>query len=516
MLTADTTIKYEKEFISNFNASENDKLYHEEISKIAQLYPDKCAIVFNETKFTYKELDEMTNSLAYYLRKQNVNRNDIIPIISNRSPYYIIGTLGVSKAGGAYLPIDPKLPIDRIQLLLNECQPKLVLFNNIEDIIDKLNINKTEFIYCNLKNHNYSQNIGKIDNINESNDLSYVLFTSGSTGEPKGTLINHYNLYNFVRSYKKNSNEYCMYDVLNENNVKTVLSISNFSFCTSNVDNIVSLIHGLKVVLADDIVSNDITLLSKYITDNNVDFFIITPTRLNLFLENDLFRNSLDKVKAICLAGEKLSFELCRKIRKYSNCNIYNTYGLTECTAVCSCKKIIVNNDNNKDDIITIGKPLSSCKIYILDQNMKSVPIGVEGEIYIGGYTVGDGYLHHEEWTKAKYIKNPFNTKNDLNEKHNQIIIKTGDLGKWTNNGEIEYLGRMDSQVKIHGQRIELGEIESKIHEIDGIDQCIVIDKVKKETNEKYLMCYYTLTKENKNKVESNEIREYLKKKLPL
>ncbi|OUM65738.1 hypothetical protein PIROE2DRAFT_7151 [Piromyces sp. E2] len=500
-----------QKFNPNINTIGSEKLYHEEISKIAKQYPSNHAIIFNEMKITYKELDEMTNSLAYYLRKQNVNRNDIIPIISDRSPFYIISSLGISKAGGAFIPVDPKFPIDRIQFILEECQPKVVLHNNAEKIIEKLD--KSKFVFYDVKGHDFTKNTDEINNINEPNDTCYVLFTSGTTGKPKGTLIKHFNLYNFVRSYNDSVNECCMNNIFALNNVKNVLGLTNFSFCVSHMENIVSLVNGLRLILVDDIVSNDITLLSKYIIDNDVDFIITTPTRLNIFFGNEGFRNSLSHVKTVCFAGEKLSFELCKKIRKYFAGNIYNFYGLTECTAGCTFKKIIVDNENEpNENIVTIGKPLCSCKIYILDKDKRPVPIGVEGEIYIGGYSVGKGYLHCEELEKSRFIENPFNVDKDEN---NKVMYKTGDLGKWTFNGEINYLGRMDFQIKIHGQRIELTEIENTILEINGISQCVVVDKIKKDTGVKYLICYYTLNNEQ-NKIESEGIREYLKKKLPL
>eukprot|EP00833_Pecoramyces_ruminatium_P016273 jgi/Orpsp1_1/1190305/evm.model.d7180000078131.1 len=179
-----------KEFNSDINKEGCDKLYHEEFSKMAKEYPERIAIVFNEDKITYKELDEMSNSLGHYLRSEGVKRNDIIPIICDRSPYYIIGILGISKAGGAFLPIDKNLPYERIQFILEDVNPKLVLYNNCIEIIEKLKCNEESIEYkeYNLKKHNYSINFEEINNINEMDDICYVIFTSGTTGKPKGTL----------------------------------------------------------------------------------------------------------------------------------------------------------------------------------------------------------------------------------------------------------------------------------------------------------------------------------------
>ncbi|ORX65069.1 acetyl-CoA synthetase-like protein, partial [Anaeromyces robustus] len=163
--------------------------------------PDRCAIVYNDEKLSFKELNEMSNSLAYFLRQQNIQRNDIIPIICDRSPSYYISIISISKAGGAFLPIDKKLPIDRIKFIIDEVKPKIILYNNTQDIIDKLD-NENYNIY-NLRNHNYSLNTDNINSINEPNDTCYVLFTSGTTGKPKGALISHFNIYNNLREFTK-------------------------------------------------------------------------------------------------------------------------------------------------------------------------------------------------------------------------------------------------------------------------------------------------------------------------
>eukprot|EP00833_Pecoramyces_ruminatium_P009147 jgi/Orpsp1_1/1183179/evm.model.c7180000084191.1 len=491
-----------KEFNSDINKEGCDKLYHEEFGKIAKEYPERIAIVFNEDKITYKELDEMSNSLTHYLRSEGVKRNDIIPIICDRSPYYIIGILGISKSGGAFLPVDKNLPIERIKFILQEIHPKLILYRGCNDVIDNLNNNNEknyDYNIYDLEKHNYSMNY----------DICYVLFTSGTTGKPKGTYISHFNLSNFQISYcsSKNFNSNTVYNkLMRNNNINNVLGITNFSFDASNVEVMLSLNYGLNLVLADEIISNDINLLSKYLNKNNVDFIQATPTRIKLFMENDLFRKSLKQIKSIALGGEELSVELCNYINKYSNCKIYNEYGPTECTINSTIKEI----DSKEKSKITIGKPICNFNTYILDKCMKLVPIGVEGEIYIGGYEVGKGYLNRPELTKEKFIENPFNYDND---EHNRVMYRTGDLGKWTKEGEIEYLGRIDFQIKINGQRVELGEIENKVLEIPEIQQCIVIDKMK-ENGEKYLVCYY-ITGKKGNDISNKIIKEYLGKELP-
>eukprot|EP00833_Pecoramyces_ruminatium_P013669 jgi/Orpsp1_1/1187701/evm.model.d7180000059555.1 len=498
-----------KEFNSDVNKEVCEKLYHEEFQKMAQQYPERYAIVFNEEKITYKELDEMSNSLAYYLRSEGVKRNDIIPIICDRSPYYIIGILGISKAGGAFLPIDKDLPDERIQFILGEVNSKVILFSNCKEVIDTLKNNEDNIEYniYDLVKHDYSSNYKEINNINEPDDICYVLFTSGTTGKPKGTLINHFNICNYIRKFKySKNNNYCLYELLNVSSIKNILAITNFSFDMSHNEIIFTLYHGMKIVLVDDNIYNDALLLSNYIINNNVEFIKITPTRIKYLFENIKFREAMKFIKCIILGGESVSLNLCENIYTYSNCNIFNEYGPTECSVACSTKKIDLNINNK----INIGKPYCNCKIYILDKYKKPVPIGIVGEIYIGGYGVGKGYLNRPELTKEKFVENPFNFDGD---KYNRIMYRTGDLGRWTMEGEIEYLGRIDFQVKINGQRVELGEIESKILEMPEVQQCVVIDKMK-ENGEKYLVCYYT-TDKNGKEISNKSIREYLGTKLP-
>eukprot|EP00833_Pecoramyces_ruminatium_P006281 jgi/Orpsp1_1/1180313/evm.model.c7180000072888.1 len=474
-----------KEFNSDVNKEGCEKLYHEEFQKMAKQYPERIAIVFNEEKITYKELDEMSNSLAHYLRSEGVCRNDIIPVISDRSPYYIIGILGISKAGGAFLPIDKDLPDERIQFILGEINSKVILFSNCKDVIDKLRNNEDNIKYnmYDLVKHDYSNNCNNINNINEPDDTCYVLFTSGTTGKPKGVLINHFNLLNNIKiNYNENngiSNNISLANYILKDKVHNILSITNYIFDISHNEITLSLVNGFTIVLADEYKISNINSLSDYILKNNVEFINTTP---------------------------KLRNDLCKEIHKYSKCRILNGYGPTEATVTCSYK--IVNEEiENK---ITIGKPQCNYNIYILDKFKKPVAIGVLGEIYIGGYGVGKGYLNRPELTKEKFVENPFNFDGD---EHNRIMYRTGDLGRWTMEGEIEYLGRIDFQVKINGQRLELGEIESKVLEMPEIKQCVVIDR-KKENGEKYLVCYYITGKEGKE-ISNKRIREYLGEKLP-
>eukprot|EP00833_Pecoramyces_ruminatium_P001162 jgi/Orpsp1_1/1175194/evm.model.c7180000052964.1 len=492
--------KEEKEnIIEKFNEDSNkrdgENYYFEKFQEISEIYPEKNAIIYNDIKYSYGELNKMSNSLAYYLRNNiGTNRNDIIPIICDRTPYYIISTLAISKAGGAFLPIDVKLPIDRIKFILQEVKPKIILHCNSDKIIE--NLNDYNYKFYNLKEHSYDKWQNKLVNINQPDDTCYVLFTSGTTGKPKESFEKNEN----------NENNCCIYNLLIQNDcINNALVLTNFTFDISHDEITFCLMHGLTMVLADDIIGNNINILSDYIIKNNVEFINTTPSRFKIFMENNEFRRALIKVKSIVFIGENLPINLCKEIHKYSKCKIYNGYGPTECTVICTIKEI----NEEIEDKITIGKPLCNYKLYILDKQMKPVPVGVEGEIFIGGYGVGKGYLNREELTRKTFIECPFNS----GDKHDNIMYRTGDIGKWTEKGEIEFLGRIDFQVKINGQRLELSEIESVMKEIKEIEQAIIIDK-KKENGEKYLVGYYINA--TGTKIDTQNIKDYLKRKLPM
>ncbi|ORX82207.1 acetyl-CoA synthetase-like protein, partial [Anaeromyces robustus] len=483
--------------------------YYTLFQKIAENHPNKTAIVFKEKTISYKELDEMSNSLGHYIRKNGVKRNDIIPIITERSFYFIISTLAISKAGAAFLPIDINLPSERIEYILEEVKPKLILTNYSDSEQHKEILNK--YKSYNIKLHNYKENTESLSIINEYNDYCYVLFTSGTTGKPKGTILTHLNIYNYLRSYPDNTNS--LYNIMKENGINNALGITNFTFDIYHNEITYCLSHGLSIILVDEKLSENINDLTQYIDDNNVDFINTTPSRFKLFMENNKFRNVMKNIKVLIFIGEDLPLSLYHEIIQYTNSKVYNGYGPTECTVTCSYKLVQKNE-------ITVGTPITNNFIYILDNYLKPVPIGVEGEIYIGGSGVGEGYLHREELTNEKFINSPFFIPSSLSSSssstsiYSQKLYSTGDLGKWSENGEIIFVGRNDFQVKINGQRVELSEIENIIKKYPEIIYAVIIYKKNIDNNNNNnLICYY---KTNSNKeLNENDLKEFVSKQLP-
>lgn len=457
-------------------------LFEEQVEKT----PDNTAVVFEDKKLTYKELNEKANSLARYLRENGIGRNDLVGIMVNRSLEMIISILAVLKAGGAYIPIDPTYPEDRIGYMLDSSKAKILLTQ--KHLQEKITFeNKTlvdldnDKIYA-LPNEN-------LKNINKPDDLAYVIFTSGSTGLPKGVMLMHKALTNLT-NYCNNYIEYLKNPIY-----QSVVSVTTMSFDIFIFETLISLQKGLKLIIANEDEQNIPKLLNKLIENHDIKIIQTTPSRMQLLLNNIDSIPLINRLKYITLAGEQLPLGLVNRLRNISNVTIYNGYGPSETTVFSTLTEM-------KGEIITIGKPLNNTQIYILNKDLKPLPIGISGEIYISGDGVGKGYLNNIELTNKSFIKNPFI--------ENTIMYKTGDMGLYNESGDIICLGRIDNQVKIRGLRIELGEIEDKISKFPGIKSCVVVKKGENVSRE-ILCAYYT----SKNSIDSFELRRELAKSLP-
>lgn len=459
------------------------RMIHELFEGQARSTPNHTALILGEKSLSYKELNERANQLARKLREKGVQADRIVGIMVNRSFEMIIGILGVLKAGGAYLPIDPAYPADRIQFMLEDSSSHILLSQ--KKFIEGIHY---EGDYINLDERDiYAGDDSNPAIINSSRDLAYVIYTSGSTGTPKGVMIEHGAVCNFIRGISEK---------IDFSEGKTILALTTISFDIFVMETLLPLSRGLSVVIADESQQKNPKLLNELIIQNHVDMLQSTPSGMQLLLRYDEELQGLKYLKEIMVGGEPFPTSLLERLKRLSNAKIYNLYGPTEATVWSTLKDVSLCSS------INIGKPICNTQIYIVDENSGLQPVTEEGELCIAGDGLARGYLNRPELTKEKFVANPFNPRSKM--------YRTGDLAQWLPDGNIEFLGRIDNQIKLNGYRIELEEIEYQLLKHHSIKEAVVIAKEGKEGN-KFLCAYFMSDIELQDTV----LKEYLSKSLP-
>ncbi|ASW74386.2 hypothetical protein IQ37_04790 [Chryseobacterium piperi] len=453
----------------------NDKtivgLFEEQVSRT----PGNIAVVFEDMELTYSELNEYANQFGDYLRHNyQIQADDLVGIKLERSHRMIVGILGILKSGAAYVPIDPEYPQDRIDYIEGDSQVKLVINETFLEVFhEKIQENEGKYTKDNLSM------------INTQDHLAYVIYTSGSTGKPKGVMVEHKNLSSYVVTF---------INYFEIGSSDTMLSQSTISFDTSIEEIFPVLIAGGKLAIAKD--NKDFENLIDICKKQSVTKLSTNPYLIEYFNNHT---NKLDELKLNTLisGGDRLQVNQIHQL--LNKIDVYNTYGPTESTVCCSYYKITKDSEN-----IYIGTPISNTRIYILDEDLNVVPIGVSGKLYVSGAGLSRGYLNNPELTSGKFIDNPF--------EEGCKMYDTGDVARWLPDGNIDFLGRKDFQVKIRGYRIELGEIETNISRFSQSIRQVWVDS--KEINcEKVLVAYYTVDKETS--IDKTSLRNYLQNKLP-
>ena len=471
----------------------NTKLDYKKETTIVQLFeeqveknPDQIAVVFEGEKLTYSQLNKKANSIAHFLRQNNIGRSDIVPVCMNRSIELIVIMMGIIKSGAAYLPIAVETPAERFDFIIQNSRAKLAFVKSSQNLVDsdviKI-VDIEQFDYSKYSTNNVYVEIKPLD-------LLYVIYTSGSTGNPKGVKVCHHNLINFVESFNK------QYDGISRED--KLLASTNISFDVSIFEFFMALLNGAKLYLYKEPNINDIFKYCKTIIKEKITFLYIPPNILE-DVYSILSTYSNIPINKMLLGVEPIKSSTIKKYYTLNpNMKIINAYGPTEAT-ICSTS-VCLNNDILRNyKIIPIGKPLHNLQIYILDKNKQPVPVNVPGEIYIAGDNVARGYLNNRELTDKNFVSLPeFNCP---------LAYKTGDLAKWNADGLISFIGRNDFQVKVNGHRIELGEIESCIYLYPNIDKALVLlDKNNK------LICYFSSSKQ----INVNDLKAFMQRKLPL
>lgn len=466
------------------------KLIEEQVLKT----PDSIAIEFEDNKLSYKDLDEKANMLANYLIKSGIKTNSIVGICIDRSLEMMIGLLGIMKAGGAYVPIDPSYPQDRIDYMIEDSQAKLILTTTgLSGIIEKHN---SKVVFLDDKSHELYKESTESPVVNIlPDDLVYMIYTSGSTGNPKGVMNIHKGLSNqiqWIRDYLK-----CTEDDI-------VLQKTSFSFDVSTFELFMPLICGAKLVFAIPDGHKNNSYLIEVVTKKKITIIHFVTSMLSLFLEE----NDIDKCKSLRLfvsSGEEVTIPVQKLFfEKFTDLELHDLYGPTETSVHVTYWKC---DKNTKLNTVPIGRPVANTQAYILDSYNKPVPVGIAGELHIGGDQVAKGYFHRPELTEEKFISDPFVKSEGAK------LYKTGDLVRFFADGNIEYLGRKDNQIKLRGFRIELGEIENALNEFNGVKSSVVIAK-DFSSYDKRLIAYYVSA--DGNEISVSELKKYLTVKLPV
>lgn len=465
------------EFNSTYTDYPKDKtvvdLFDEQVAKT----PNNIAVVFNDIQLTYQELKEKSDSLAYKLRELGVENNNCIAIMSERGIELMIGICAIIKAGGAYVPIDPAYPEDRIQYILDDCKPKVLLVYHKEF--------ETEIPQIDLADKQlYTRKVTDRISKGSPDDLVYVIYTSGTEGKPKGSLIVHKGVVRLV----KNMN----YIDLGEHT--TLMQTCSISFDVSTFEIWGTLLNGGKLVLSQSNAITNPSLMRETLEKNRVNTMWLTSSLFNQMLLMD--ESMFDQLEYLLIGGEKLSDDHVRRFKsRKTGVRLINGYGPTENTSFTTAYEI-----PEQPDKVYIGKPIANTQVYIMLED-RLCGIGIPGELCTSGDGISIGYLNRPDLTAEKFIENPFGEGK---------LYRTGDLAKWAEDGNIEYLGRIDDQVKIRGFRIELGEIESRIGEIEAVKDRAVIAKANKN-GDKAIYAYYV----SDSKVSTEAMKDSLRKVLP-
>jgi amino acid adenylation domain-containing protein len=463
------------------------KCIHQLFENQVEKSPDAVALVFEDQQLAYWELNQRANQLAHYLRKLGVRPEVTVGICVERSFEMVVGLLGILKAGGAYVPLDPEYPKERFAFMLDDAQisvlltqpkllPQFVDFNAHVLCLDK--------DWGKIAQENYANP----DNLAIAENLAYIIYTSGSTGQPKGVQVQHRSVVNLLSSMARRPG-------LSDQD--TLLAVTTLSFDIAGLELYLPLTVGAQTILVSREIASDCRRLAGTLSGSGVTVMQATPTTWGMLLDND-WQDST-QLKVLC-GGEALPKKLADRLVR-PNSSLWNLYGPTETTiwsAICHVSA--------KTESISLGRPVDNTQTYILDANLQPVPIGVPGEIFIGGNGLARGYLKRPDLTAEMFLPNPFSKQPGAR------LYKTGDQARYLPDGNIEFLGRIDNQTKIRGFRIELGEIESVLGQHAGVREAVVLAR-EDSPGDKRLVAYVVPRQEPAPTI--NELRSFLKEKLP-
>ena len=466
---------------------------HELFERQAARTPEAIAVVCDGRKLTYRELNEQANKMARYLRRRGVGPETIVGILMERSLELVVGLLGVLKAGGAYLPLDLNYPKQRLALMLDDARVGLILTQ--DQWQEQLSDFKGE-VLCLDNDTDWlkDEEANNLETINYPDSLAFVFYTSGSTGKPKGVMATQRGAVNYLTFMVRN------YEL---SDAEVVLQVASLSFDASVRDIIAPLIAGAKLVLVPDSDVKDPFALLSRINEHDVTCILsIVPTMLRSLTEAAAETGTSGKsLRFILTSGESLSLSECARARAVlsEHVSIVNQYGATECTMSSTQYHA---PESQSSGVALAGKPIANSRVYILDPYLAQCPVGVPGEIHIGGVGVARGYCLSPDLTAQKYIPDPFSKEAGAR------LYRTGDRGRFLASGDIELHGRVDRQVKVRGIRIEPGEIETVLNDHENVREAVVIVREDKPGDQR-LVAYVVLRQPD------NNLRSFVKARVP-
>ncbi|MCK4258234.1 MAG: amino acid adenylation domain-containing protein, partial [Halanaerobiales bacterium] len=488
-----------KQIINDFNDNRakfsDTQTVYQLFEKNAQKNPNGVALKYKGENFTYGEINEYSNQLARLLVKIGVIGDQLVGIFMERSPKMVASILAVWKAGGAYIPIDTLYPVSRVKGILSDSGAKVLLTKStyLEDEI----VDEYEGTIIELDTEMDKITSEKHEDLNleiNMNNLAYVIYTSGSTGKPKGAMVEHIGMMNHIQS--KINDLQLTEDSIVAQNSSHCFDISVWQFFVALT------IGGKTCIYENELLFDAKNLIARIIADR-VTILEVVPSFLSVMLDY-LEENyqQLELIRYLLVTGEAIKQHLVKRwFNRYPEIKMVNAYGPTE--ASDDITHHIMEKAPEKINV-PIGKPVQNFNIYIVDKNMHFCPIGVKGEIWVSGVGVGRGYLNNPERTSQSFREDPFIEEKGVR------LYKTGDLGCWSEDGVVEFFGRIDYQVKIRGYRIELGEIEQVLTKHPQVKETVVIDRTD-ESGDKYLCAYLVMTSD----LDVIELREFLLKTLP-
>ncbi|SDX33170.1 amino acid adenylation domain-containing protein [Marininema mesophilum] len=458
---------------------------HTSFAEQVKLQPYATAVVVGERRYSYRDLDDQAEKLAWYLQKRGVGPGALVGVCVERSFHMFVSMLGVLKAGGAYVPLDPTYPEERLTYILQDTQAKwIVTQSSLEDRVPR--INEVEMIKLDAREiQEIEQSTIDLKSGVNGDDLAYIIYTSGSTGNPKGVMIRHRNAFALIQWSR---------EVYTSEQIDGVLASTSICFDLSVFEIFVPLCRGGKVILTQNAI-----YLPELPYAHEVKLINTVPSAITELLRVEGIPHS---VRTVNLAGEPLKGQLVERLYQQNGIEkVYNLYGPSETTTYSTF--CLVPKVSPQGVGVHIGKPITNTEVYILNDAQQPVAIGVEGEIYIGGEGLSMGYLNQSDLTAEKFVSNPF--------KRESLLYRTGDLARYLPDGNIEYLGRTDDQVKIRGFRIELGEIESVLNQHSLVENSVVMMIEAEEGKD--LVAF--ILKDQEEDLSIQEIRMYLQGKLP-